>query len=284
MRLSQLAVLGTALGTVVATLSGCATTSAVVLKDSSGDDNGPGSYVYPTDTVYAPGSFDLLDLQVREVGENVEFKVTVNAVIEDPWNSPDWGGNGFSVQMAQVYIDQDHQEGSGYLDALPGYYVRFAPESAWDKVVVISPQGRARVSQEIEQKAGALAPGVVIPTRTIAMGRTLIATVAKADLGGAPAAGWGYQVLMQSNEGYPDGKEILTRKVNEYEGPHRFGGGTDYNCDPHVVDMLAPPAQGAGDEVEAQHNALSSYSCGDDPSVETDYILAVVPMIYPGAE
>jgi hypothetical protein len=38
---------------------------------------------------------------------------------------------------------------------------------------------------------------------------------------------WGYQVLMQSNEGYPDKKDLLTRKVNEVNGEHRFGGGND---------------------------------------------------------
>ncbi len=43
---------------------------------------------------------------------------------------------------------------------------------------------------------------------------------------------------MQSNEGFPADTDLLTRKVNEYEGQHRFGGGTDYDCDPHVMDIL----------------------------------------------
>jgi hypothetical protein len=49
-------------------------------------------------------------------------------------------------------------------------------------------------------------------------------------------------VLIQSNEGFPDSKDLLTRRVNESEGPHRFGGGTDYDNDPHVMDILVPPA------------------------------------------
>ena len=56
---------------------------------------------------------------------------------------------------------------------------------------------------------------------------------------------------MQSNEGFPDGKDLLTRKVNEYEGQHRFGGGTDSDCDPHVIDILAGNGTGAADEVAA---------------------------------
>ena len=49
---------------------------------------------------------------------------------------------------------------------------------------------------------------------------------------------WKYQVFMQSNEGFPADDDLLTRRVNEFEGQHRFGGGTDYDCDPHVMDML----------------------------------------------
>lgn len=263
------------------TLVGCASGSKMILKDPSGDDNGPGSYKYPTDPVYTAGSFDLLDLQVKDAGDTVEFRVTVNATIEDPWNSRDWGGNGFSVQMAQVYIDTDHKAGSGFTDTLPGIYATFAPDQAWDKMVLISPQGRARVTQELDQKAGPLKAGVVIPTLTNAVGRTLVAVVSKADLGSAPMASWGYQVVLQSNEGFPDGNEILSRKVNEYEGQHRFGGGTDWNCDPNIIDMLFTPASGSAAEVEGQHQALASYKCSeDDPSITANNTMVVIPMVY----
>jgi hypothetical protein len=76
---------------------------------------------------------------------------------------------------------------------------------------------------------------------------------------------------MQSNEGFPDKGDLLTRKVNEFEGQHRFGGGTDYNCDPHVLDMLTAPA-------EAQKTILSKYNkAATEPKPED---LAVVPMLY----
>ena len=56
---------------------------------------------------------------------------------------------------------------------------------------------------------------------------------------------------MQSNEGFPGDTDLLTRKVNEYEGQHRFGGGTDFDCDPHVMDMLGDQAQLADYKCEA---------------------------------
>ena len=58
------------------------------------------------------------------------------------------------------------------------------------------------------------------------------------DLGAGDPNTWGYQVIMQSNEGFPPETDLLTRKVNEYEGQHRFGGGNDGDCDPHVMDIL----------------------------------------------
>lgn len=253
---------------------------AVSLADPAGDDNGPGTYVYPTDQVYKPGSFDLRSFEVIPKGDTVEFRVGVGARIDDPWGSKDWGGNGFSLQMAFIHIDTDHTPDSGVTTGLPGTNVRFADAEAWDRVVIISPQGPTRVNSEVEAKASEVKDRVVVPKVTRASGRTLIAVVDVADLGGPPQPGWGYQVLMQSNEGFPAKTDLLTRKVNEFEGQHRFGGGTDYDNDPHVIDLLAGEAAGGEDEKAAQHAALGQYS--KDATEPTPADLAVVPMIYPG--
>ena len=255
----------------------CGANGAVTITDPTGDDNGPGTYVYPTDAVYKPGSFDLTELQVVPNGDTVEFRVSVNARIEDPWDSAAWGGNGFSVQMAFIHIDTDHKAGSGVRDGLPGTNVRFAEDEAWDKVVIISPQGQTRLNSEIDQKAPQWKDRIIVPRITRASGRTLTAIVDTKSLGGAPQASWGYQVLMQSNEGFPDKTDLLTRKVNEYEGQHRFGGGTDFDNDPHVIDILVPPG---GDPIKKQHEILAKYNKAATTTVKPED-LAVVPMVYP---
>lgn len=247
------------------------------MTDPVGDDKGPGTYTYPTDAVYKPGSFDITEVKVIPNGDTVEFDVTTNSRIEDPWDSKAWGGNGFSVQMAFIHIDTDHVAGSGVTQGIPGTNVRFAPEEAWDKVVVISPQGPTRLNSEIDLKAPNLKGKIVVPKITRAQGRTLIAVVDTKDLGGAPAPTWGYQVLMQSNEGFPDKKDLLTRKVNEFEGQHRFGGGSDYDNDPQVLDMLVPPGS---DAAKAQYDLLSKYNKNATTDVKPED-LAVVPMVYP---
>ena len=248
----------------------------IKLSDPAGDDKGPGTYTYPTDPAYTPGAFDLKSLEVVDKGKTVEFRVGIRSRITDPWNSKDWpeGGYGFSLQFVQIYIDTDHKAGSGYTKALPGLAgVKFAADQAWDRVVLISPHGKGKLKPELNAKARKMAKSAVIPRTVRVRGRKLVAVVAKSALGPVHA-GWGIQAVMQSAEGYPVGRDILTRPVNETGGPHRFGGGHDTKCDPHVLDIFAGKAAGAAAEVKAQQAALA-YKCGKK--------VATLPMIYPFA-
>lgn len=246
----------------------------IELGDPAGDDKGPGKYTYPTRSEYKPGSFDLLGLTITDRGATLEFKVKVKAKIEDPWNSRSWGGNGFSLQMIQVYINTKR---GGFRSALPGINIKFEKGHAWDKVVFISPQSRAKIISEVKAKKRKMLKGIVVPQKTSVRGREIVAVVKKSELG-APKKTWGFQAVMQSNEGYPDKDSILARKVNEYSGQHRFGGGNDYNCDPHAIDILTPPAKGTNAEAGAQYKALGSYTCKSSGKGKK----AIVPMVYPG--
>jgi hypothetical protein len=87
-----------------------------------------------------------------------------------------------------------------------------------------------------KSKAAKFAKDIVVPNITRGRGRTIGGAVTLAELGGdGNVDGWSYQVVMQSNEGFPAATDFLTRKVNEYEGQHRFGGGNDGDCDPHTM-------------------------------------------------
>lgn len=246
-----------ALSAAVLVVTGAAA-EGVSFEDPTGDDNGPGEYSYPTDAVYTAGSFDLTKFEFTpdKKGKKANVAVSVNANLEDPWGMD----VGFAVQMAFVYID--NAEG-GFTEGLPGTNHMFAEDSAWDKVVILSPQPFARVKQEVEAKCGEMAAAVVVPSRTNGSGRTITGSVKLADIGEGDPASWGYQVVMQSNEGFPGDTDLLTRKVNEYEGQHRFGGGTDYDCDPHAVDIL-------GD------HAMLAYECNADGTTKKAAVLSMV--------
>ena len=63
---------------------------SVVIEDPKGDDDGPGTYVYPTDPVYKKGSFDLTKVEIKDKGDKVQIKVHLKVKVEDPWKSRDW--------------------------------------------------------------------------------------------------------------------------------------------------------------------------------------------------
>jgi carbohydrate-binding DOMON domain-containing protein len=243
--------------------------SGVSFKDPANDDYGPGNYTYPTDQVYKRGSFDLTGFDVKPSGKKVDLAATFNTPLDDPWRM----GGGFSTQMVFIFID--NKEG-GFKEGPPGTNVTFADGNEWDYLVILSPQPPGRVKTEVEQKMpAAQQAAVIIPNRVKGSGRTISATVDLDQLGGGDPSQWGYQVLVQSNEGFPEGKDLLTRKVNEYEGQHRFGGGTDNDCDPHAMDVLAGSGTGAADEAEAQ-KALLKYECNPDGSAKQPAVLKMV--------
>src|SRR5262249_16326400 len=137
----------------------------------------------------------------------------------------------------------------------------------------------SRILAEAAQKAKAFKPRVVIPKKTWAQGKQLLALVAKSDLCGAPARGWGYRVLMQSNAAYPDAGDLLSRKAYEYPGPPPLGGRSGYTCGPRVHGRLVSPGPGRGDGRQKPRPVLGSYKCTPQAS---GWKLAVVPMVYPG--
>jgi carbohydrate-binding DOMON domain-containing protein len=251
-------------------VAGVAGAQQASFKDPTGDDFGPGNYVYPTDTVYKAGSFDLTSVAIEVAGKKGTVEVGVNSALEDPWGMK----TGFAVQMVFVFIDTDHKEGSGFTDGIPGLNVKFAAADAWDKVIILSPQPAARVRTEVETKAAAMMGAVIVPGRTKGSGRTITGSFDAEGLGGDPAT-WGYQVVVQSNEGFPESTEVLTRRVNEYEGQHRFGGGNDAMCDPHAMDVLAGKGVGAADEVEAQ-KAMLKHECNPDGSSKQMAVLTMI--------
>lgn len=249
-----------ALALLFVALASPAIAGDVAFVDPKGDDNGPGTYVYPTKGDYKKGSFDLTNLDIKDKGDTVEITITVAAAIEDPWESAKWPtpGNGFSLQMFQLYVDVDGKPGSGEAAALPGMNATFADDSRWEKVVFISPQANKEITTRVEQKAKSFKDKVVLPHKVSAKGKKVTAIVKKSDLGVDPTKA-SYQLLVASNEGYDTqpNNGLLARTVNEFEGEHRFGGGDDGDVDPNFIDCLAGKGQGADDEVKAQHTMLT---------------------------
>jgi carbohydrate-binding DOMON domain-containing protein len=235
----------------------------VVFDDPKGDDNGPGTYTYPTDSVYKPGSFDITQLKVTQKGDQVTFELSVNSDLEDRWGM----GAGFAVQFAFVHVKTGP---GGLTEGIPGTNVSFAPDSAWNKVVLLSPQSPTVMKREVKNKCDPAMRDAALTPVTRGKGRVISATVAKKELGEGDITTWGYQVLMQSNEGFSAFTDVGTRKVNATNGPHRFGGGDDGDCDPHVLDILGTPEQ---------QKQWLAYECAPDSSSIKKATLHMVYMV-----
>ncbi|MEZ4389258.1 MAG: glucodextranase DOMON-like domain-containing protein [Candidatus Krumholzibacteriia bacterium] len=209
----------------------------VVFKDAKGDDNGPGTYVYPTDAVYTAGSFDIIEFDAADKGDAVDFEVTVGAKLEDPWRM----GNGFSIQMVFILIDNAP---GGFTETPPGLNLMVDESTAWDKCVIISPQTAARVQQEIDAKAGDMASSIIVPKRVKGRRSSIVATVDKAQLETGDITTWKYEVLM-SNEGFPrrpaDPQGQRVRRASTASA-----GGTDFTAIPtswisSAIPSSSPP-------------------------------------------
>ncbi len=77
-------------------------------QDPTGDDNGPGTYVYPTDPVYTPGSFDMTNVEMKVHKDTVDVEVTMAGKLADAWHT----GSGFSVQTVFLFFQTDGPEQS----------------------------------------------------------------------------------------------------------------------------------------------------------------------------
>ena len=105
------------------------------LTDPQGDDNGPGSYVYPADGSFAPGGFDLRTFDMYSDGDVVRFATSVQTPITNPW-----GGNHMSTQRFHILLaDTVHANGAAEdgspTPQLPG--TNTFTRGPWRKAVVV---------------------------------------------------------------------------------------------------------------------------------------------------
>ncbi len=254
-------------------LPACAFAQEARFKDPEGDDDGPGTYVYPADPAYKPGSFDLVRFSALRSGDRVEFKAGMRVPLEDPWKT----GSGFSVQMLFVFIRTGRPGAVIFDRGIPGLNVQFGPFDGWDRCVILSPEPAARVRAEVEHKVPpAMRPAVLVPEDVRGADRDITGSVPVRDLGDDPEV-WGYQVVVQSNNEFPAWTDVLTRRVEAQADPQCFGGGEP--CAPRVIDCLAGMAQGEEGEAAAQHDMLR-YRCGSDsPSDTASAVPAVLRMV-----
>ena len=208
-------------------------------EDIYGDDNGPGTYTYPTDAVFAPGSFDLLEVKISEDGDDYLFDFTIAIPFKNEWGNE----QGWDVQMFDIYLNLGEGKNT---QVVAGRNVRI-PEG-WDKAMVVAPVGSFAMGFEIQKSMAAgydcaeseaenIVADVKLPDAVSVRGDTVRARIAKAKMGDLSTLE-GVQVFVLGSEGYPEEFHAYNRVVNANSAQWRFGGGTDVDGNPNVIDIL----------------------------------------------
>ena len=197
-------------------------------KDPEGDDYGPGSYIYPRNLAFKPynGLLDLLFFRVSGQAQNIFFDINFKK-ISNPWNAPE----GFIHPVIHIYLDTAKGGRTEPLNEALG--VSFPPQYGWEyclegigwessRLTYLTPQGSLESTELL---------AYYLPEQHI------IRLAVPVELIGRPQKNWKYFVLVGSYDGFGPG---FLREIRKEPGDWVFGGGSDDNGSPRVIDLLAP--------------------------------------------
>ena len=221
----------TGYGQVTVTNEGGGTT-VLDVPDPVGDDNGPGTYQYPTAPDFKDGSFDLTRYQVLSDGTFAYLRVTLRTLV------PTFGVID-GAQLLDVYVHVPGASPNSTAAAFPSRNYSIAAPG-WSQRVEV--QGFAA---PVWQRASGGAVGTPF---VLASGsdRTITIALPEAQLG-TPGSGWGFTVVLTGQDGFsPD----QARGFASTSQPFLFGvcaaGNTAPICSvdpatvPKAVDVITP--------------------------------------------
>jgi len=236
------------------------TTSTLVfdVSDPVGDDKGQGTLLYPTNSVFQPGVFDLVRFTVLQDKDFVYLQVRVRNLGGNPWGGP----NGFSLQHVQIYVMTTDKTLPVNTTTL-GLNVNLAP--GWNYAVVAIPGWGDTPFPDGEVSALFKADGSLVADEhnnpdlfdvyaftdsnviEVKISKSLLSDVNN-------IANWVWYVFLTSYDGY---SVMRIRYVVAGDPLEWFLGGGDplaimAGVQPRVVDMLAPTDQD-------QYSMLKSY-------------------------
>ena len=225
-------------------------TTVLNVADPSGDDDGPGTYAYPTDSVFVPGAFDLTNLQVSEDGTNVYIQVKIRDLVNT-------FGSDFGAQLLDVYVHNpaasaaDTSTAAAY--SLMNYSI--APADAWSEH--LEAQGFAPVVWEnaSRQSIGSAQLVVDDPSGTA----TLILPQATF---GTPGPGWVFTVaLTGQGSGNPPVRNFTEPAQDFSFGVCRSGVsspicGLSPSSVPTVMDTITPAGVSQDTELDPTRGSV----------------------------
>jgi glucoamylase len=208
-------------------------TTVLNVTDPTGDDNGPGTYQYPTDSSFHAGAFDLTRFQVISDGTTVYLQATL-ANLDPTFGSP------LGAQLLDVYV---HNPGATITSTAAAFASRnytIAPASAWSEMVEVQGFASPIWQDASGNSLGTAFVGASQVSKTITIGLPEAAF-------GTPTSGWSFAVVLTGQDGFGTDQ---ARNFTPTPGAFTFGvcatGNTSPICSvdpgavPKAVDVITP--------------------------------------------
>jgi glucoamylase len=203
------------------------------VTDPTGDDNGPGTYQYPTASDFVAGSFDLTRFQVLSDGTFAYLRVTLANLV------PTFGSTD-GAQLLDLYVHVPGASSTSTQAAFASRNYTIAPAGAWSQRVEV--QGFA---SPVWVNAAGNSVGTA-SALAVQADKTITVALPEAQFG-TPASGWGFSVVLTGQDGFsPDQARAFTATP----GADTFGvcaaGNTAPICSvdpttvPKAMDVLTP--------------------------------------------
>ncbi len=215
-------------------------TTVLDTTDPTGDDNGPGTYQYPTDPAFAPGSFDITRFQVITSDGTVFLRTTLKSLV------PTFG-NTMGAQLLDVYVHDPAASSTSTAAAYPSRGYTIAPADAWSQRLEV--QGFAAPVWDDPSGDQIGTPTAVAS----AAGHTITVALPQAQFG-TPGSGWTFTVALTGQDGNSaDQARAFAPTAQQYAFGICPAGGTAAICSaapatvPEVMDTITPPGVSAAD-------------------------------------
>jgi glucoamylase len=213
------------------------------VSDPAGDDNGPGTYQYPTSGDFQPGAFDLTRFQVLSDGTTAYLRATI-ANLAPTFGQVD------GAQLVDVYVHVPSATTTSTAAAFPQRNYTIASSGAWSQRLEV--QG---FLPPVWQDASGNSVGTAQVLASQSDGTITIALPESAF--GTPGSGWGFTVVLTGQDGFsPD----QARGFAPTPQPFQFGvcapNGTAQICSvdpstvPKAVDVITPAGVSQATELD----------------------------------
>jgi glucoamylase len=213
------------------------------VTDPAGDDNGPGTYQYPTSSNFQPGAFDLTRFQVLSDGTTTYLRATI-ANLTPTFGQVD------GAQLLDVYVHVPGAATTSTAAAFPTRNYTITSSGAWSQMLEV--QGFAAPVWK-DASGNTVGTPQVLASQSDG---TITIALPEAQFG-TPGSGWGFSVVLTGQDGFSSDQ---ARGFASTAQDFLFGvcapGGTapictfDPNGVPKAVDVITPSGVSQATELD----------------------------------